>query len=200
MITVVDYGMGNLRNVRRAFESLGEETLITASADVIDRAGLLVLPGVGAFGEAAKRIDSLGLRAPLQRFVKSGRPLLGICLGMQLLFQSSEESPGAKGLGVLDGPVHRFGPELHVPHIGWNDVVPRKPSALFPNSGGVFYFVHSYYVPVGDWTIATTEYGVIYSAAVQEGNVFGVQFHPEKSEKVGMEMLKRFITAKSAKG
>jgi imidazole glycerol-phosphate synthase subunit HisH len=200
MITVVDYGMGNLRNVRRAFESLGQEVLITASVDEISGAGTLVLPGVGAFGEAAKRIDSLGLRGPLLRFVDSGRPLLGICLGMQLLFQTSEESPWAKGLGFVDGSVLRFGPELHVPHIGWNDVVPRKPSILFPDDGGVFYFVHSYYVPVTDCTIATTEYGIDYSAAVQKENVFGVQFHPEKSQNVGMEMLRRFIRAEHAKG
>jgi imidazole glycerol-phosphate synthase subunit HisH len=199
MITVVDYGMGNLRNVRRAFETLGEQVLITSSVDEIGRAGILVLPGVGAFGEAAKRIDSLGLRMPLLRHVECGRPLLGICLGMQLFFEASEESPGAKGLGIMGGSVLRFGPELHVPHIGWNDVVPQKPSALFPNGGGVFYFVHSYYASRTNWTIATTEYGIEYSAAVQKENVFGVQFHPEKSQKVGMEMLRRFIRAEHAK-
>jgi len=199
MITVVDYGMGNLRNVRRAFESLGQNVTITASPESISKAGILILPGVGAFGEAVKRIDDLRLREPLMRHVASGRPLLGICLGMQLLFESSEESPGARGLGILGGTVARFAPGLLVPHIGWNDVVPQKPSQLFPGEGGVFYFVHSYYAPMGEWTIAATEYGVKYSAAVQKGNVYGVQFHPEKSETVGLEMLKRVVEAKHAK-
>jgi imidazole glycerol-phosphate synthase subunit HisH len=193
MITVVDYGMGNLRNVRRGFESLGEEVLITPSAEAIAQAGILILPGVGAFGEAVKRINDLGLRKPLLSHIASGKPLLGICLGMQLLFDSSEESPGAVGLGVLEGSVLRFGPGLPVPHIGWNDVVPRKSSPLFPEEGGVFYFVHSYYAPLGNDTIAATDYDISYSAAVQKGNVFGLQFHPEKSEKVGLGLLKRFV-------
>jgi glutamine amidotransferase len=195
MITVVDYGMGNLRNVRRAFESLGEEVSITASGAAIAAAGTLILPGVGAFGEAVKRIDDLGLRKPLIHHMEQGRPLLGICLGMQLLFEESEESSGARGLGILNGTVKRFAEGLHVPHIGWNDVVPSKPSPLFPEGGGVFYFVHSFYAPTSEWTVATTDYGVTYSAAVQKGNVYGVQFHPEKSENVGLGLLRRFIDA-----
>jgi imidazole glycerol-phosphate synthase subunit HisH len=195
MITVVDYGMGNLRNVRRAFESLGQEVVITASDAAIAAAGTLVLPGVGAFGEAVKRIDGLGLRTSLMRHVEQKRPLLGICLGMQLLFEASEESPGACGLGVLKGTVKRFAEGLHVPHIGWNDVNPSKSSPLFPRGGGVFYFVHSFYAPTSSWTVATTEYGVTYSAAVQKENVYGVQFHPEKSEKVGLGLLGEFIAA-----
>jgi glutamine amidotransferase len=195
MITVVDYGMGNLRNVRRAFESLGEEVSITASGAAIAAAGTLILPGVGAFGEAVKRIDDLGLRKPLIHHMEQGRPLLGICLGMQLLFEESEESSGARGLGILNGTVKRFAEGLHVPHIGWNDVVPSKPSPLFPDGGGVFYFVHSFYAPTSEWTVATTDYGVTYSAAVQKGNVYGVQFHPEKSENVGLGLLRRFIDA-----
>lgn len=195
MITVVDYGMGNLRNVRRAFESLGEEVLITGSGEAIAAAGTLILPGVGAFGEAVKRIDHLGLRTHLLQHVRSGRPILGICLGMQLLFEESEESPGMKGLGVFAGAVKRFAEGLHVPHIGWNDVVPVRQSPVFPSDGGVFYFVHSYYAPKGKWTIATTDYGVAYSAAVQRENIFGVQFHPEKSEKVGLGLLRKFMAA-----
>ena len=192
MIAVVDYGMGNLRNVRRAFESLGEEVLITASAAAIDAAGTLVLPGVGAFGEAVKRIDALGLREPLLHYTAQGRPLLGICLGMQLLFEESEESPGARGLGIVEGTVKRFSQELHVPQIGWNDVTPTKPSRLFPDGAGVFYFVHSYYAPASEWTVATTEYGITFSAAVQKGNVYGVQFHPEKSQNAGLDLLRSF--------
>jgi imidazole glycerol phosphate synthase glutamine amidotransferase subunit len=198
MITVVDYGMGNLRNVRRAFESLGEEVLITASATVIMAAGTLILPGVGAFGEAVKRIDGLGLREPLMHHVKQGRPLLGICLGMQLMCETSEESPGARGLGILSGTVKRFAQGLHVPHIGWNDVVPSAPTSLFPNGGGIFYFVHSFYLPGCEWTVATTDYGITYSAAVQKGSVYGVQFHPEKSEKAGLGLLREFIAATGA--
>ncbi len=195
MITVVDYGMGNLRNVRRAFESLGEEVMITASGEAVAAAGTLILPGVGAFGEAVKRIDGLGLRTPLMHHVEQGRPLLGICLGMQLLFDESEESPGARGLGILHGNVKRFAEGLHVPHIGWNDVVSSKPSPVLPDGGGVFYFVHSFYAPSGEWTVATTEYGVTYSAAVQKDNVYGVQFHPEKSEKIGLALLRSFLSA-----
>jgi imidazole glycerol phosphate synthase glutamine amidotransferase subunit len=195
MITVVDYGMGNLRNVRRAFESLGEEVSITASGAAIAAAGTLILPGVGAFGEAVKRIDDLGLRKPLIHHMEQGRPLLGICLGMQLLFEESEESSGARGLGILNGTVKRFAEGLHVPHIGWNDVVPSKPSPLFPDGGGVFYFVHSFYAATSEWTVATTDYGVTYSAAVQKRNVYGVQFHPEKSENVGLGLLRKFIDA-----
>ncbi len=193
MITVVDYGMGNLRNVRRAFESLGEEVVISASPEVIERASALILPGVGAFGEAVKRIDALGIRRAMLEHVAAERPLLGICLGMQLLFEESEESPGARGLGLLHGVVRRLGPGLHVPHIGWNDVVPVRPSPLFPAEGGVFYFVHSYYAPASEWTVATTEYGIRYAAAVQQENVYGVQFHPEKSQQTGLGMLRRVI-------
>ncbi len=192
MIAVVDYGMGNLRNVRRAFESLGEEVLITPSAAAIDGAGTLVLPGVGAFGEAVKRIDALGLREPLLHYATQGRPLLGICLGMQLLFEESEESPGAQGLGIFEGTVKRFSHELHVPQIGWNDVIPTKSSRLFPDGTGVFYFVHSYYAPASEWTVATTEYGITFSAAVQKANVYGVQFHPEKSQNAGLDLLRSF--------
>jgi imidazole glycerol phosphate synthase glutamine amidotransferase subunit len=192
MITVVDYGMGNLRNVRRAFESLGEEVLITSSAAAIEDAGTLVLPGVGAFGEAVRRIDALGLRKPLMQYAAQARPLLGICLGMQLLFEESEESPGAEGLGIFKGTVKRFMQGLHVPQIGWNDVVPTKPSRLFPDGAGVFYFVHSFYAPGSEWTVATTQYGITFSAAVQKEDVYGVQFHPEKSQNAGLHLLKSF--------
>jgi imidazole glycerol phosphate synthase glutamine amidotransferase subunit len=195
MITVVDYGMGNLRNVRRAFESLGKEVVISASPEVIGRAAALILPGVGAFGEAVKRIDALGLRRAMLEHVAAERPLLGICLGMQLLFEESEESPGARGLGLFNGVVRRFGPGLHVPHIGWNDVLPARPSPLFPAEGGVFYFVHSYYAPATEWTVATTDYGLRYASAVQQRNVYGVQFHPEKSQQAGLGMLRRVIAA-----
>lgn len=192
MITVIDYGMGNLRNVRRALEEIGVEVVVTADPAVVREATTVILPGVGAFGEAVKRIDGLGLRAPIMDHVLRGKPLLGICLGMQLLFESSEESPGAPGLGILPGGVYRFHGALHVPHIGWNDVVPTRQSVLFPGGGGVFYFVHSYYAAESDASICATEYGIRFASAVQKANVFGVQFHPEKSQAAGLSLLRTF--------
>jgi imidazole glycerol-phosphate synthase subunit HisH len=192
VITVVDYGMGNLRNVRRALEEIGVEVAVTADPAAVREATMVILPGVGAFGEAVKRIDSLGLRLPVVDHVNRGKPLLGICLGMQLLFESGEESPGAPGLGILPGRVCRFHGELPVPHIGWNDVIPTGRSVLFPDGGGVFYFVHSYYATESDASIATTEYGIRFTSAVQKANVFGVQFHPEKSQAAGLSLLRSF--------
>jgi imidazole glycerol-phosphate synthase subunit HisH len=192
VITVVDYGMGNLRNVRRALEEIGAEVVVTADPAAVREASTVILPGVGAFGEAVKRIDGLGLRQPIMDHVSRGKPLLGICLGMQLLFESSEESPGAPGLGILPGTVCRFHGELPVPHIGWNDVIPIGRSVLFPDGGGVFYFVHSYYAAETDASIAVTEYGMRFASAVQKQNVFGVQFHPEKSQAAGLSLLRTF--------
>lgn len=194
MITVVDYGMGNLRNVRRALEHIGSEVLVTPDADAIRKATVLILPGVGAFGEAVTRIDALGLRAPIMEHAQSGRPMLGICLGMQLLFQESEESPGAAGLGLIAGSILKFREgELVVPHIGWNDVVPVAPSALLSPEGGCFYFVHSYHAGPTPAAVGTTAYGVNFTSVVQQGKVFGVQFHPEKSQAAGLDLLTRFI-------
>ncbi len=193
MITVVDYGMGNLRNVRRAFEELGEDVLVTGDAGRVAAAGRIILPGVGAFGEAVQRIDALGLRPVLSDHVAAGKPLLGICLGMQLLFESSEESPGAAGLALLPGSVRRFVPLLKVPHIGWNDVVPTAASTLLPGPGACCYFVHSFFVPASDAAVAMTTYGAPFVSAVQQGNLFGVQFHPEKSQADGREILTRFL-------
>lgn len=200
MITVVDYGMGNLRNVRRAFEQLGSSVLLTSSPEEVERAEKLVLPGVGAFGEAVRRIDALGLRKPVLGHVMKGKPLLGVCLGMQLLFGKSEEAPGAPGLGLLAGEVVRFEAGVKVPHIGWNDANPTRENYLFgPGSkGGCFYFVHSYCVVDCRATVARTEYGVQFSSAVEAGPVFGVQFHPEKSQSAGMALLRNFLTAPAA--
>ena len=194
MITVVDYGMGNLRNVRRALEEIGVDVTVTADPAAVREATTVILPGVGAFGEAVKRIDGLGLRLPIMDHVLRDKPLLGICLGMQLLFESSEESPGAPGLGILPGVVCRFREKLPVPHIGWNDVVPTRQSVLLPDGGGVFYFVHSYYAADSDASIAATEYGKRFASAVQKAKVFGVQFHPEKSQAAGLSLLRAFST------
>ena len=194
MIVIVDYGMGNLRNVRRGFAEVGHDATITDDPQMIARADKVVLPGVGAFGEAVRRIDAKKLRAALLDQIGKGTPLLGICLGMQLLYGASEESPGAVGLGVLPGEVRRFSENVKVPHIGWNDVIVATGQELLDASVGsrCFYFVHSFYAPVSDETIARTSHGVEFSSAVKKGNTYGVQFHPEKSQEAGLEILKRF--------
>jgi glutamine amidotransferase len=194
MIRIIDYGMGNLRNVVRACREIGVEATVTSDPDSVRKASSLILPGVGAFGEAVRRIDALGLRGPVLDHVAAGLPLLGICLGMQLLLDSSEESPGAAGFGLIAGLVRKLGGDVKVPHIGWNDVLPLAPSPLFPepDEPTVGYFVHSYYVGLSSETVAVTEYGVRFAASVRKGNVYGVQFHPEKSQVAGLNLLRRF--------
>ncbi len=200
MITIVDYGMGNLRNVLRACTEIGVKVSVTSDPALVRSALWLILPGVGAFGEAVRRIDDLGLRRPILEHAKAGRPLLGICLGMQLLFESSEESPGAAGLGLIAGRVMKLGRGVKVPHIGWNDVIPVSPTPLFPDpkEAPVTYFVHSFYAGIIPETVAVTEYGVRFSASVRKGNVYGVQFHPEKSQIAGLNLLRRFTLVKPA--
>jgi len=200
MITIVDYGMGNLRNVQRACREIGVKASVTSDPDLVRRAMWLILPGVGAFGEAVQRIDGLGLRRAILDRAHEGWPLLGICLGMQLLLDSSEESPGAAGLGLIPGIVRKLSGNVKVPHIGWNDVLPVSPSPLFPDPKDtmVAYFVHSFYVDVIPETVAVTEYGVRYSASVRNKNVYGVQFHPEKSQSAGLNLLRRFTFIKPA--
>lgn len=198
MITVVDYGMGNLRNVRRALQHIGCEVLVTPDPDAVRQATTLILPGVGAFGEAVTRIDGLGLRTPILNHAASGKPILGICLGMQLLFLESEESPGAAGLGLLPGAVVRFRTDLVVPHIGWNDVAPVAPSKLLAPDGGCFYFVHSFHAGPTPAATGATDYGVTFTSVVEQRNVFGVQFHPEKSQTAGIDLLRRFAALDNA--
>lgn len=192
MMTIVDYGMGNLRNVRRAIEHAGAAVRVTSSADDVRSAEALVLPGVGAFGEAVRRIDRLGLREAIVAHVTAGKPLLGICLGMQLLFDASDESPDAAGLGIIAGRVRKLPVGVKVPHIGWNDVVPVVPNPFleFP---GVYYFVHSYAADPVPGTIAVAEHGRGFCAAVRRGNVVGVQFHPEKSQAAGLSLCRKFL-------
>jgi imidazole glycerol phosphate synthase glutamine amidotransferase subunit len=200
MITVVDYGMGNLRNVRRALEHIGCNVLVTPDPEAVRQATTLILPGVGAFGEAVSRIDGLGLRQPMMDHAMAGKPMLGICLGMQLLFQDSEESPGAAGLGLIPGSIMRFRTDLVVPHIGWNDVVPVAPSTLLAPEGGCFYFVHSFHAGATPAAVGTTDYGVTFTSVVEQKNVLGVQFHPEKSQAAGIELLRRFTAFDTAEG
>jgi len=199
LIAVVDYGMGNLRSVQKALERVGAEAVVTSDPDLVRRADKVVLPGVGAFGAAALQIEQRGLREALTEAAGGGAPFLGICLGFQLLFDESEESPGTRGLGVLRGRVLRFpsGPGCpKVPHMGWNMTRIGAGNALLAGipDGSFFYFVHSFYaVPEDPSSVAlTSEHGVRFAAMIAGERLFGVQFHPEKSQAMGLRMLRNF--------
>ena len=199
MIAVIDYEMGNLRSVQKALEHVGARAVITRDPAVIAAADAAVLPGVGAFGMCMENLRRHGLIAPVKDYVATGRPFLGICLGMQLLFDGSEEFGPVAGLGVLRGRVVRFppSPELKVPHMGWNAVrvARRTPTLAGIDDGDYVYFVHSYYpVPADPAVVATTTgYGVEFASSVARDNVFACQFHPEKSQRVGLRILENFI-------
>jgi glutamine amidotransferase len=199
MIAIVDYQMGNLRSVQKALERVGATALITCQAEVIRQANGLVLPGVGAFGDAVLELRRRGLIEPLLDFIRSGRPFLGICLGLQLLFEKSFENGEHAGLGVLQGDVVRFParPGLKVPHMGWNQVRQVRATPLLEGieDGSYFYFVHSYYVRPRDPSVIVleTDYGEPFCAMVQTGNVWATQFHPEKSQRTGLRMLENFV-------
>ena len=196
MIAIVDYDMGNLRSVQKGFEKVGASAAITRDPEVIASSPALVLPGVGAFGVCMEKLEGYGLIGPIKEFIASGKPFLGICLGLQLLFEESEEFGSKKGLGILKGKVLRFpATGLKVPHMGWNSVEYEKESRLMEgiDNGSYFYFVHSYYVePVNSVTLGTTGYGLTFSSAVEMDNVFATQFHPEKSQKAGLKILENF--------
>jgi len=198
-IAIVDYGMGNLRSVAKAFERLGAAAEVTRDPERIASAPGVVLPGVGAFGACMANLTSLGLVQPVKQAIGAGRPFLGICLGMQLLFDESEEFGPVGGLGVLRGRVVRFppSPELKVPHMGWNAVrvARRAPALAGIDDGEYVYFVHSYYpVPADPAVVATTTgYGIEFASSVVRDNVFACQFHPEKSQRVGLRILENFI-------
>ncbi len=193
---IVDYGMGNLRNVQKAFEHIGVPARISANANDLLSADGVVLPGVGAFGDAMTNLRAAGLVEPLLEVVRQGTPLLGICLGLQLLFEESSEMGTHRGLGVLPGRVVRFDEGLKVPHIGWNQLRVVRSDGLLAGiaDGSYAYFVHSYYVVPSDQScvLATTDYGVEFASVVRRGNVFGVQPHPEKSQEVGLRLLRNF--------
>lgn len=200
MIALIDYDAGNIRSVEKALAALGEETEVTRDAERILAADRVILPGVGSFGDAMGKLHSFQLVDVIKETIRRKTPFLGICLGLQLLFERSEESPGVKGLGILKGEILRI-PEkdgLKIPHIGWN-------SLTFPNPGRLFegieenpyvYFVHSYYLKAAEPSIVTaeTEYGTLIHASVEKDNVFACQFHPEKSSSVGLSILKNFIS------
>ncbi|HEY4717003.1 MAG TPA: imidazole glycerol phosphate synthase subunit HisH [bacterium] len=203
MITVVDYGMGNLRSVQKAMEHLGFKCIVTSRRIDIDSASHIIVPGVGAFRDAMKRLEDLSLTDCLRENVKKGKPFLGICLGMQILFEESTEFGRYRGLGILRGRVVRFfeslgssASALKVPHMGWNRVNIIKENLLIAsqNNNRFFYFVHSYYVDPAERAIVAgeTEYGINFASFIANGNVFATQFHPEKSQQYGLEILKRF--------
>ena len=199
MIALIDYEAGNIKSVENALKFLGREMVLTRDRDQIWMADKVILPGVGAFGDAMDRIRDYDLEDVIHSVTDRGTPFLGICLGLQLLFEESEESPGAKGLGILPGKVSRIpeGEGRKVPQIGWNDLSYPKMGRLFEDvpEGSYVYFVHSYYLHADDRDIvaAQTQYGVTIDASVEKDNVFACQFHPEKSERVGMQILRNFV-------
>ncbi len=195
-VVIVDYGMGNLHSVNKAVALVGGNPVITGEKAVIAAAEKLILPGVGAFGDCMANLEKAGLVSVLKEYAVSGRPFLGICLGMQVLFDESEEAPGVKGLGIFPGKVVRIPTALKIPHMGWNRLKLKTPSPLLEGSEGQYvYFVHSYCCQPDDAGLITAvcDYGTEVTASIGKGNVSGFQYHPEKSSAVGLAMLKRFV-------
>lgn len=194
MIAIADYGIGNLRSVQKAFNKLGYDAIITGDKAVIESASHVVLPGVGAFADAINLLKTTGLDKIIIAEAKKGKPILGICLGMQLLFESSSESGVHEGLGLIKGKITRFNIDLKVPQVGWNSVKVAKSSKILNNvDGEYFYFVHSFCAAeINEDTCGITDYSVEFTSAVEKNNIFGVQFHPEKSGGSGLKILKNF--------
>jgi imidazole glycerol phosphate synthase glutamine amidotransferase subunit len=195
MIAIIDYGAGNLRSVQNTLAEIGAAYRLAHTPEQLRAASKIILPGVGHFGQMMRALEMMRLREPILRNIHDGVPFLGICLGLQALFESSEEAPGLKGLGLLPGVVRRFSQQMRVPHMGWNEIVPREDALLVKSLGPkpYLYFAHSYYCPVVEATAATCEYGVPYTAVLEDDNVFGVQFHPEKSGPLGLRIVKNFV-------
>ena len=199
MIAIIDYDAGNIKSVEKALQYLGEEAVITRDREEILASDKVILPGVGAFGDAMEKLHQYGLVDTIQEVVDRRIPFLGICLGLQLMFESSDEAPGVKGLGLLPGKILRIPKkgDMKIPHMGWNDIKIKEGAKLFAGleDHPYVYFVHSYYLQADDPSIvaATTEYGVTIHASVEKGNIFACQFHPEKSSTVGLQILKNFI-------
>lgn len=195
MITIVDYGMGNLTSLANAFRALGERVAFAKDARRIDAARKLVFPGVGNFGQAMANLKRRNMDAAIQKAIRQGVPFLGICLGLQLLFEASEEAPRTKGLGILKGNVLKF-QGIKTPHMGWNQLELKERNRILGKikNKGFVYFMHSFYVRPADTNIvaATTNYGVDFCSALAQDNVFGTQFHPEKSGEVGFQIIKNF--------
>ncbi|MFC1569822.1 imidazole glycerol phosphate synthase subunit HisH [bacterium] len=197
MIALINYEAGNIHSVTKALEKCGADVQVTDNVEVIEKADKILLPGVGAFGKAMEALTRLELVKPLQQAVHQKKPFLGICVGLQLLFESSEENPGSEGLCVLKGHVKRFPEGVKIPHLGWNEVMQKKDSPLWNDvpDGSFYYFANSYYVVPEQETIIAgkTEYNVPFVSSIQEGNLFGCQFHPEKSQKWGLKILENFV-------
>lgn len=197
MVAIIDYGAGNLHSVKNALDFLGVDSVITKDKDEILSADHVILPGVGSFGDAMECINNSGLYDVIKKAADGSRPFLGICLGLHLLFDESEESPGVKGLGILPGKVIKI-PDcgLKIPHIGWNNIEISKESRILPTASEFMYFVHSYYINPqnSDVVSSYTTYGDKLGVSIERGNVFAVQFHPEKSGEAGLNILKKFIS------
>ncbi len=199
MIAIVDYDAGNMLSVAKALRHLGRDPVITRDTDVLARADSVILPGVGAFGDAMEKLSGYGLIPVIKDIINTGRPFLGICLGLQLLYEGSDEAPGVGGIGALEGRIRKIpaGEYKKIPHMGWNSLTFPNPGKLFSgiNEGAYVYFVHSYYLEATDRNsvTATCEYNVTIDASVESGNVFACQFHPEKSGDVGLHILENFV-------
>ena len=200
MIAIIDYGAGNLQSVKKAFDFIGAESVITDNPETINACDKILLPGVGSFGDAMNSMNKKGLVETVKQNALSGKPFLGICLGLQLLFEESEESPGVKGLGIFKGKIKKFSYQmgLKIPHIGWNSLEIKQKDTLFKGipENSYVYFVHSYYLHAEDENeIATvTNYGIDFHSAVGKDNIFATQFHPEKSGDVGLQILRNFAS------
>lgn len=199
MVAIIDYGAGNLQSVKKALDFIGAKSIITADENEINAASHIILPGVGSFGDAMHSIREKGLEDVIKKSADGSKHFLGICLGLQLLFESSEESPGVDGLGIFKGKIVTIPKDngLKVPHIGWNSVSLKQSDGIFENlrDNSYFYFVHSYYLKDADEKVVagTTEYGVPIQCAVQQGRVSATQFHPEKSSEAGLTILRNFV-------
>jgi imidazole glycerol phosphate synthase glutamine amidotransferase subunit len=197
MITIFDYGAGNIRSVQNTLSEVGAGYELVRDAGALGRATKIILPGVGHFGQMMRALDHMQVREALLERIRAGVPFLGICLGLQALFESSEEAPAERGLGLFPGEIRRFPATARVPHMGWNEIEPRNGSKLLANlaSHPYLYFAHSYYAPVTDATAATCNYSVPYTAVLETKNIFGVQFHPEKSGPLGLKIVRNFVDA-----
>jgi imidazole glycerol-phosphate synthase subunit HisH len=193
VITILDYGAGNLRSVQNTLGEIGAEYELVRDEAGLRRATKVILPGVGHFGQMMRSVDAMNVRWALLDRIGAGVPFLGICLGLQALFQVSEEAPDVHGLGLFQGTIRRFPASARVPHMGWNQIVPRPGSKLVRDANPYLYFAHSYYAPLHASTAATCTYDLDYTAVLEAGNIYGVQFHPEKSGPLGLRIVRNFI-------